>query len=216
MINKKEIAVVLIVAIVLAFTISVIRTKEEFSTTIVIVAAILMINVLSKKITAYYFDSEIEIKLWEIERIGFKPHRKLSKPFPAGVFLPILITFITLPLGAIFQVGHLKWMASLVFDVKPKVHRAVKRHGLYSFSEMTEYHIGLIAASGMIVNLIAAFIGYFLNQPEFTKLSIYFAFFNLLPLSDLDGNKIFFGSIILWIFLSIITLIGMLYAVMLI
>jgi Zn-dependent protease len=216
MFNKKEVAIVLIVAIVLAFTISVMKTKEEFSNIIVIVAIILMMNVFAKKIAAYYFDSEIEIKLWEIERFGFKPHHKLKRPFPAGVFVPILITFITLPLGAIFQIGHLKWMATLVFDVKTKIHRAVKRHGLYSFSEMTEYHIGLIAAAGIVVNLIAALIGYFLNQPEFAKLSIYFAFFNMLPLSDLDGNKIFFGSLILWSFLAIITLIGTLYAVMLI
>ena len=134
--------------------------------------------------------------------------RKLKRPFPAGAFFPILFAFFTF--------GTINWMASLVFDVKAKVHRAAKRHGLWSFSEMTEYHIGLIAATGIAVNLIAAVIGYFINQPEFAKLNIYYAFFNMLPISDLDGNKIFFGSKILWSFLATITLIGVGYALLLI
>ena len=81
---------------------------------------------------------------------------------------------------------------------------------------MTERHIGLIAAAGIAMNLIAAIIGYIINQPEFAKLNIYFAFFNMLPLSDLDGNKILFGNKVLWSFLAIITIIGMFYALFLI
>jgi Zn-dependent protease len=46
---------------------------------------------------------------------------------------------------------------------------------------------------------------------EFSRLSIYFAFFNMIPISDLDGNKIFFGSLILWSFLAALVLIGLGY-----
>ena len=103
-------------------------------------------------------------------------------------------------------------MASLVFDVSPKVYRAAKRHGLYSFSEMTEYHLGIIAASGIIINLAAAIIGYLLGFSDFARISIYFTFFNMIPLSDLDGNKIFFGNTVIWSFLASLVVIGMLLA----
>ena len=143
-----------------------------------------------------------------MERYGFKAHHYFKRPFPIGIFLPIIVSLVS--------AGRLFWMAAMTFDVKPKIYRAAKRHGLYSFSEMTEFHIGLIAAAGVLINLLAAVIGYFLGFSEFARLNIYFAFFNMLPISDLDGNKIFFGNIVLWSFLAIIVLIGLGYAFFLI
>ena len=109
------------------------------------------------------------------------------------------------------SVGYVKWLAALVFDVTPKPYRAAKRHGLYRFSEMTESHIGLIAASGILANLFFAVVGYLIGTPEpmnFVSLSVFYALFNMLPISDLDGNKIFFGSIELWGFLASLVLIA--------
>jgi Zn-dependent protease len=217
MLNRKEILIIVVVAIILSFVISMMESMQSVKYALISVLIILGINTFAKKIAASYYDSEIEVKLWDIKRYGitgiftkgyFHPSRKFKIAFPAGAFFPVLFAFFTF--------GTVKWMASLVFDVKAKVHRTAKRHGLWSFSEMTEYHIGIIAAAGITINLIAAVIGYFINQPEFAKLNIYFAFFNMLPLSDLDGNKIFFGSKVLWSFLAIITLIGMAYALFLI
>ena len=217
MLNKKEIIIITVVAIILSFTISMMETMDSVKYALISVLIILSLNTAAKKIAANHYDSQIEVKLWDIKRYGLfgiftrgykHPSRKLKRPFPAGAFFPILFAFFTF--------GTVKWMASLVFDVKAKIHRAAKRHGLWSFSEMTEYHIGLIAAAGIIINLAAAIIGYLINQPEFAKLNIYFAFFNMLPISDLDGNKIFFGSKILWTFLATITLIGTFYAIFLI
>src|SRR3989344_5153389 len=128
----------------------------------------------------------------------------------ASVFLIILIIL------AILTFGRVVWMASLVFEVKPTTYRAAKRHGLYSYSEMTEAHIGYIAAVGILANLFFAFIGYLLGFSEFSRLSIFYVFFNMLPFSDLDGNKVFFGNIILWSFLAALTLIGLAYAFFLI
>jgi len=104
----------------------------------------------------------------------------------------------------------------MVFDVKPKVYRAAKRHGLYSYSEMTEAHIGLIAAAGVLTNLFLAVISYFLGFETFSRINIYFAFFNMLPISDLDGNKIFFGNLVLWSFLAVLAIIGLGYAIFLV
>jgi len=204
MLGKKEIGTFILVVIVLAATISFLRTTNAFLDILLAVFLILLLNVIAKKIAAYYLESEIEIKPWQMERYGFKKHQYFKKPIPIGIFLPILVSIIS--------VGKLIWMASMVFEVKPKVYRAVKRHGLYSFSEMTEAHIGMIAAAGVLINLIAAVIGYFLGFPTFARLSIYFAFFNIIPFSDLDGNKIFFGNIVLWSFLATLALIGLGYA----
>jgi Zn-dependent protease len=203
MINKNEIFSILLITLILAFTISILKISETFLFVLISVFIIIIANVFAKKIASYYLDSEIEIKLWEIKRYGFQPTRYFKKMFPAGAFFPILITA--------FSLGYLKWMACLVFDIKPKIYKAAKRHGLYSFSEMAECHIGLIAGSGIFINLILAIIGYLIGFDEFAKLNIYYAFFNILPISDLDGNKIFFGSLVLWSFLAAIILIGLSY-----
>jgi len=205
MLSKKEIIIIAVIAIILAFTISLFKSTELFLYTLLSVFLILIINVIAKKTMSFYLDSEIEIKLWEIKRYGFTAHRYFKRPFPAGAFFPIIVTA--------FSFGYLTWMASLIFEVKAKIHRAAKRHGLYSFSEMTEYHIALIAAAGIFINLLLAITGYLIGFNTFAKLNIYYAFFNMLPLSSLDGNKIFFGNLVMWAFLASLVLIGILCAI---
>jgi len=203
MLGKKEIGALIIITLVLSLTIGFLKI-DLLAEILLSVFLLLVLNIAAKKIAAFYLDSEIEIKTWQIERYGFKSHNYFKRPFPMGIFLPIIVSLISL--------GNLFWMASMVFEVKPKVYRASKRHGLYSFSEMTEAHIGLIAVAGVLVSLVTAVIAYFLGFPVFARLSIYYAFFSMLPLSDLDGNKIFFGNMVLWSFLAALVLIGLGYA----
>ena len=208
MLNSREIYSLIIIIFILAVTTIFFRSIEVFLHIFLAVFLTLVINIFAKKIMSFYFDSQIEIKLWEIKRYGFRVGSYFKKAFPAGIFFPIIISAISF--------GNLFWMASLVFDVKPKIYRAAKRHGLYSYSEMTEGHIGLIAAAGVFANLVFAIVGYLVGFSEFARLNIYFAFFNILPLSDLDGNKIFFGSLILWSFLAALVLIGIVYTLFLV
>lgn len=203
MLEKKEILVLLLITLVFAVTLSFLK-MEIFAGVLLAVFIVLVLNIAGKKVAAFYLESDIEIKLWRMERYGFKRHEYFKRPFEIGIFLPIIVSLVSL--------GNLLWMASMVFDVKPKVYRAAKRHGLYSFSEMTEAQIGMIAAAGVLINLVAAVIAYFLGFPLFARLNVYFAFFSMLPLSDLDGNKIFFGSMVLWSFLATLVLIGLGYA----
>jgi hypothetical protein len=207
MLNRKEIISILLALLILTFSITLVETWQIFLEILIIVFIILAINIASKKIISYYLDSEIEIKLWEIMRFGFKPKSHFKRPFPAGAFFPVISKIFLFPLK------NFVWMASLVFDVKPKKYHTAKRHGLYTFSEMTEAHIGLIAAAGIFMNLIFAVIGYFSGFDTFARLSIYFCLFNMIPLSDLDGNKIFFGNLVIWGFLAALTLIGILFAI---
>ncbi|HUW44100.1 MAG TPA: hypothetical protein VMV95_04030 [Bacillota bacterium] len=203
MLNLKEISPILVVVLVITLLLGLFNNFKGFLYTLLAVFIVFMINILAKKVMSTYLDSEIEVKFWEIKRYGFKPPSSFKKPFPAGIFFPIIFTLITL--------GNFIWMASLIFDVKPKISRSAKRHGLYSYSEMTEGHIGFIAAAGVIANLIFAVVGYIAGFPEFSRLSIFLAFFSMIPISDLDGNKIFFGNLVLWSFLAAIVLIGLGY-----
>ena len=210
MLTKKEIIAILVATIILAFSINLITSISSFLYTLLAVFVLILVNLIAKKITSFHLDSEIETSLWEIKRYGVKAHHRFKKPFPLGSFLPILSKLI------LFPINSFVWMASLVFDVKAKTYRSAKRHGLYKFSEMTEDHIGYIAAAGIGANLALAIIGYLIGFPLFAKLNIYYAFFNMIPISNLDGNKIFFGNLVLWVFLAVITLIGLGYALFLV
>ena len=206
MFNKKEIASIIVVSIFLAFAITLIETWNFFLYALISVFIAILINVFAKKFAGYFFESEVEIKLWEFKRYGYKKNQKTKIPFPAGLLIPLFSKIILFPLNGFV------WMASLVFDVKPKSWRVAKRHGYYSFSEITEDHIGYIAAFGIIANLILAFAGYLIGYPLFSKINIWFAFFNMIPISNLDGNKIFFGKLALWNVLAIITLLALGYS----
>ncbi len=204
MLNIKELSIIVAVSVILAFTISLLTSLEDFLWALLAIFIVIIVNSVAKKVAAYFLESEISIDLWEIKRFGFRAHHHFKKPMPAGVLLPIIIT--------VLSYGHILWFACLVFDVKKKVYRAARRWGLYTFSEITEDHTGWIAIWGIIANLVFAVVGYLIGFEEFAKLNIYFAFFNLIPISDLDGNKIFFGSIVLWALLAAITLVFLGYS----
>jgi hypothetical protein len=202
MFGKKEILSIAIIALVLSVAIS-LSDLSALPPILLIVSLVILINVLAKKISAFYLESEIEFKIWEFQRFGFRPSEYLRRPFAAGAFFPLISKILLFP----FQ--HFVWMASLIFDVKPSVTRAARKHGLYTFSEMTEDHIGLIAASGIAANILFAILGYLIGFPIFAKINLYYAFFNMLPISNLDGNKIFFGNNLLWSILATIVFIGL-------
>jgi Zn-dependent protease len=210
MINPKEIAMIALCSIIIAFASTISKSFEisVFLYALLAIFILILVNSLVKKLVAYFLESEIEIDLWSFRRWGYKGEQQFKKGFPAGAFFPLLSKIILFPLAGFV------WMASLVFEVKAKVYHAAKRHGMYSFSEMTEWHVGLIAAAGIFVNLILAFAFYFIGGDFgmiFAKFNIWFVFFNMIPISNLDGNKIFFGNKILWSFLAIVTLIGLAY-----
>ena len=129
MLNRKEVTVIIVTTIILAFGISFINfSLNTFVYALLSVFILLALNIVAKKAMGYYVESDVEIKLWEMQRYGFKAHEYFKKAIPIGAILPVLISLVTL--------GHFKWLAATVFEVKPKVHRAAKRHGLYNFSEM--------------------------------------------------------------------------------
>jgi len=205
--EKREIGAIFLSIIVIAIIVSAFQGLGRFLICLLFAAIIILVNVLGKKVAAYYLDSQIEFKLWEFERYWFKPKDHFKRPIPLGIILALVLGLVSL--------GYIKFMALMEFDVKPAVYRGVRRFGLYSFSEMSERHIGLIAFWGMIANLIIAIIAYLINLPELAKLNIYFMAYNIIPISNLDGTKILFGSKLLWVVSVAITIIALCYAFLL-
>lgn len=203
MITTKELVGLLLALIVLAFSNSFIDS-ELFLKSLIFFAIILLVYISSKKLMAYYVESEEETKIWRFQRFGLYERSYLKNPFPIGLVLPFLLSILSL--------GYIKWFAVLESDVKGTSARAARRHEFYSFSEMTEWHLAVVSAAGILACFIIAPIAYLLNFSELSKLSVYFAAFNLLPLGKLDGTRIFFGSKILYALLVAIAIIGLLYA----
>ena len=197
MINSKEILALILALVILAFSNSFINTGK-FINSLFIFAIILIIYVSVKKATAYYYEAEEETKIWSFQRYGLYERSYFKKPIPM-IWFPLFLSLITK--------GLLWWLAILEFDVEARAERASRRHGLYRFTEVTEWHIAWIAVWGIIINALAAIIGYVLGFEFFAKLGIYYCIWSLIPLSSLDGSKIFFGKRILWIFMAVIGII---------
>ncbi|PJE81404.1 hypothetical protein COU58_02895 [Candidatus Pacearchaeota archaeon CG10_big_fil_rev_8_21_14_0_10_32_42] len=201
MLRLKELFSIIIVTIILGIVISLVESLNLFLMISLFVFLAIFVNVAAKKIFSYYLDTEIEVKIWEMKQFGIKKHLHFRKPILAGIFAPLIIKFVS--------VGIINWMACLTFDTSGKVYRAAKRHGIYSFSEVTEEEMGWIAGAGIIANLLFAVVAYMIGQESLAKISITYAFFNMIPAFDWDGAKIFFGNIPFWSFLAIISSIAM-------
>tara|TARA_Y100000310_G_scaffold302882_1_gene340705 strand:+ start:5219 stop:5863 length:645 start_codon:yes stop_codon:yes gene_type:complete len=170
---------------------------------------IIIVSISAKKIVANLLDSDVEHELWFAQRYGYKKSWHLKKPIPAGIIFPLFFS--------IFSLGLLKVLTFLTYETKALKRRAARRYGPYSYTEMTDWHNGLIGAAGIAALIILAVVVYFIpfaNHEFLTKLTVYYAFWNLIPWAKFDGSQIFFGSRILWIFLSIITVIATLLALL--
>lgn len=208
MLDKKEIAHIIAVSVIIAFSSTVFSGLQGILTALVAVFLVFSINTFSKKLVARQFEMNVKTKIWEFRRYGYKEYQKFRNKFPAGAILPIIFAIIFFPLGGFI------WMGSTVFSVSANPARVAKRHGYYSFSAISENHVAIIAGTGIITMLALSLVGYLVSIPgssEFAKFCIWFCFFNLLPISNLDGNKIFFGNMTLWTILSIITVIALAY-----
>jgi hypothetical protein len=195
--SLTEIIIVILASLVLSMSVSLNNISIAYTAGIsflIIIGA----NILIKKIIGYHLEINVKTKFWSLYQYGFRKDSHFKKPLPM-VWVPLLASLLTK--------GIFWWLAILEFDVTPKTERVAKRHGLYRFSQITEWHVAWIATWGIILNLLLGIIGYIAGFELFAKLSIYFAAWSIIPLSRLDGSKIFFSSRGLWITLFTITLI---------
>lgn len=167
---------------------------------LVLYLIIFFVYVVTQKLTAYYHEAVTETKVWNIQRHGF-PEKAYSKsPIPIGLIIAVILPLLTM--------GRGKWLALTQTEIVARKARVARRHGFYSFPELTEWHIGSIAASGIIALFGLSVLSYIFGFTLISKLSVYFAFYNLIPYGNLDGSKVFFGSPGLWAVLFVIALVG--------
>lgn len=205
MFKTKELAHIIIAIIIFAFVISFLQGINAFLWALLIALIIIAVNILTKKLTAYKVSAKIESKILQWQRWGWYERSHLKKPLPMGIILPFALIFLSW--------GYIKCLILLQTDIKTTTARAAKRTGFPKrFIEMTEWHTALIPGIGITANLVLALLIFLFvrNYPlavDIAKLSVYYALWNLVPLGKLDGTKIFFGSKILWIVLTIPALI---------
>ncbi|MFA5061177.1 MAG: hypothetical protein WC494_02590 [Candidatus Pacearchaeota archaeon] len=190
----KEILIVIIGCIFLGASVS-FGNNGLFLASVVSFLIIMSSNSLTKKVVGYFLEIGVEIRFWSWYQYGFRKASHFKKPVPM-IWLPVVLSFLSK--------GYFWWLGILEFDVIPKAERVSRRHGLYRFTEVTEWHIAWIALFGIIINLILGFVGYLVGFEYFAKLSIYYSLWSLIPLSSLDGSKIFFSSRKVWAIATVI------------
>jgi len=162
------------------------------------------VPVLVKKWVAYFLDSSVEHEIWMVKRFGFRDKDVLKKPIPFGVLLPLILSAMSL--------GFFKVLTFLTYEPRALKHRAAKRFGFYSYTEMTDWHTGLIGAAGVLVLWVIAIVSYLPGWGYLAKMAAYYAFWNIIPIAKLDGSQIYFGNRILWTVFAVVTLIFAFYA----
>jgi len=167
---------------------------------------VIFVPVLIKKGSAYLFDANVEHEIWMFSRFGYKPQWRFKKPLPFGLIVPLLFSIISF--------GILKVTTFLTYEARALKHRAAKRFGPYSYTSMTDWHNGLIGAAGVISLMLVAIISYFSEFELLTIMSSYYAFWNMIPFSKLDGTQIFFGNKVLWAVLAFIAMLFGLFALL--
>jgi len=211
MFNIKEIIIILISSLLIAFSYYLFK-PSLFFTAFIFILIIYFFYVLSQKIAAYYFDVSSETKIWTEKRYWLTEKSYFKTGVPWGYILSFIFSLLSL--------GHFTWLALTETDLKAKKSRVARKHYFYSYANLTEWNISLICGTAIISLFVLSvigyiFSGYFPNLRIFSKLCIYFALFNLIPIGNLDGMKIMMGSFKYWLGLVCLILIGFVIAVIL-
>ena len=200
--NAKEILIIVLASIILALTVA-FKDRTLFYAAAISFLIILATNVFIKKSVGYYLETKVKTKFWSIYQYWFRKDMHFKKPLPM-LWLPLILT--------LFTRGFFLWLGVLEFDVEAKTERVSRRHGLYRFTQVTEWHMAWSAVWAIIATFILAIIGYIAGFELFAKLSIYFIAWSTIPIPGLDGSKIFFSSRILWAITFTIAIITLVWA----
>jgi len=171
---------------------------DGFITASLLFLIIVFVSVISKKIISWnLFDAYEESKIWSFQKYWFGTGDSLPSAIPMGFILPFFLSVLSL--------GKLPWFGVLESDVRPSKFRGLRRKGLYRYVEITEGNFAVIAFTSIISVLLLGIVAYFINLPVLASLSVWYAFFNVLPVGRLDGSKLFFGNRSLWYLTFVLT-----------
>jgi hypothetical protein len=200
---KRESLIIILTAIILGLALS--YSEKNWQATLISFTTILLVilvNVFAKKFIAYNLETNANLGFWSMYWYGFTSKSHYSKPM-AMAWLPLLTSLISK--------GIFIWMPILTFEVSARPERIARRHGLYKYTAVTDWHIAIIAVVGIVANIIAGIAGYLLGFETFAKWSIFYAVWSIIPIGNLDGTKIFFGSRKFWFLMAFILAIILLW-----
>lgn len=178
--------------------------------TILIFTIIIFTGITVKKLIAPYYAIKIEHRVWELQRVGYSKISYFKKPLPFGLILPFFLSILSL--------GYIKPFTFFRFDAEniPE-KRLLKARGERKPQRketINEEDLAYTSAAGFYALILLALIGLFIKSflnfnfgTDLAKYSIYYSIWNMIPFSQLDGTKLFFGSIITWIFILMIQVI---------
>lgn len=207
--DKKEIRSILTASLILGFVFSFTKWGygKTFSSNIGIYnwlhyfiasAIVLLIYQGAHKLTANSYGCKSNFHIWGIKRFWFYTRSKISnlrifgrkyKSLKIGVILPLLFAFLSNGIFKFCAIG-----SSEISEI------SLKKVGK-KFKHITDFEIAIIHLMGPLTILILALL--LNNVSSFSKIaeiSYLLAIYSMLPLSELDGAKVFFGSPLLYIF----------------
>lgn len=213
MFTKKELTWIVIIIIIFEFMLA-LKTKGDFLILdisnpwkFLVPPLIIFTSIITKKIASKYFCIKIEHSLWKFKRYGYYTRSYLKKPFPIGLILPFALAFLSL--------GYIKPLAFLQFDYENnKERRLMRMHGDYQGRryEINEADPGLTAWWGFFSLIILSVIGTFLDFKELALWPLYYNFWNMIPLENLDGMKCFFGHFFTYLVIAALNLVMLVIA----
>lgn len=192
--RKKEaihiIVAILIMSIILSFAnyaqIITIQGALAYLNILIYSTIIILATVFAKKAKAYNIDVKIEHKIIQWKRWWIYKKSHFKKPLPGGIIFPVLF--------ALISNGWIKILAFLQFDAKALPTKVARKRRIKTYADLMEWDVGIIAFFGLVASLAIAIIASYAGLTDLAKISLYYSLWNLLPIGQLDGIKIFFGS----------------------
>jgi len=183
--TNKELRDLIIAIIILAVIFSFPDFSGFFLISIIIVIFSYFVRELMHKFMARKFGCMSTFKLW-----------------PPGILIGTMSMFL-----------KYFWDWNIVFAVPGFAEIMPYRFGRMGFkvARTTPKDLGLIAIAGTGMNVFFAVLFKIFPGGIFQTLSLYnglIALFNLIPISPLDGSKIFLWSMVIWLFLVFVSVLA--------
>ena len=170
----------------------------------IIIAISLLFRELVIKLFAKRHDAKSEYELWGMGRFWFSGKLAIKKKVPIGLFVAFVIT--------VASRGKLFFTALGSHQLQEfGLSRTGRKHPTLNYFEEAQ-----ICSMGMLANLfltiIALLIGriFDVNVGAFVTVNFFIVLFNMIPFSTLDGAKIFFGSLLMYIFVLVFIVVAFL------
>lgn len=210
-ISKKEVKHFLIAAFIVTFafafddgqpTLVLSHWLKNFAAVFLGVCLVMLVHTLAHKLVAKRYAGKTEFRIWSIQQFGFKRREKFPlkgkilkikiESFPLGAVLSLIMAVLT--------VGKFYFVAIEEFLLIQLKHRRIG----FERENITEKEIAKIALAGPLANILFAYILNNFNSTgvfdQLIMINFFFAAYHMIPFSSLDGLKIFFGSIPMYIF----------------